>query len=357
MPEKNNCFANGYALLIGVGNYPYVNPLPVTVNDATVLYKLLTNPDRAGYPESQVKLLVNEAASRQGILDGLDWLIECTRQNPQATVLIYFSGHGGISGNKEYLLAPYEFTWSKRHSALFKHEFADKVNAVNARKLLVMLDCCHAAGIATKSSMENNFRPSNQALYDELHKGEGRVVVASSRHDQYSRIHAHAQYSVFTDALVQALDGGDGTNGEFATVLRTFAAVSDAVKKETNSLQIPVFNMDKVEDFAICRIDKVLALKQPFKHTAAYGGTEYRVPVEVIDQVSELVHFNRRVQALLDDQGFAAVPAVLDAIKQSGFTYNKPAFANLRNDGLTNLAMLAPNDYITRLKVFIGMLS
>ncbi|WP_315824628.1 caspase family protein [Paraflavitalea speifideaquila] len=83
-----------------VGNYPHVNPLPVTVNDATVLYKLLTNPDRAGYPENQVKLLVNEAASRQGILDGLDWLIECTRQDPKATAIIYFSGHGGISGKR-----------------------------------------------------------------------------------------------------------------------------------------------------------------------------------------------------------------------------------------------------------------
>lgn len=357
MTENTPRFDNGYALLVGVGNYPHVSPLPVTVNDATALYKLLTARDRAGYPENQVKLLVNEAASVQGILDGLDWLIDCSERDPLATVILYFSGHGGVTGRGDYLLAPYEFTWSNRKTAILKEVFAGKVDRIKARKLLVLLDCCHAAGIATKSSLQNDFQPSNEALYQRLRAGSGRVVVASSRHDQYSRILPNARYSVFTDALIQALDVDGGDNSDHATVFRTLAYVSETVKKETKDLQIPVFQAEKLEDFAICRIDKELATRRPFRKSAAYLGTDQFHQQQEANMPEDLMTLTSRLLDMLDDQGFAAVPIVLEAIRRSGRQYNKPAFANLRNDGLTNLALLSPNDYIIRLKIFIGMIA
>ncbi|WP_350340252.1 hypothetical protein [Paraflavitalea speifideaquila] len=130
--------------------------------------------------------------------------------------------------------------------------------------------------------MQHDFRPSNQPLYEELQKGVGRAVVASSRHDQYSRILPHAQYSVFTDALVQALDSGAGNGSQYATLLRTVADVSDMVKKATDALQIPVFDAHGLEDFAICRIDKARDLLQPFKNTAAYLGAVYQPRAEAL---------------------------------------------------------------------------
>jgi hypothetical protein len=356
MPDKEKLFTNGYALLIGVGNYENESKLPITVNDATVLYKLLTNPDRAGYPKDQVKLLVNEDASRIGIMNGLDWLIKCTAKDPLATVMIYFSGHGGIK-EKQYILIPNDFHWGKwKELGITKEEFAEKIEAIRNRKLMVLLDCCHAAGIATKSSIENEFSPSNEALYEQLKKGVGRVVVASSRHDQLSYILPNAPYSVFTDALVRALDahGSDGSN--YATVLRTFTYVSEQVKKAMNCSQTPVFNMDNLEDFIICRVNIALANKQPFEKTADYMGADNpNLPEENLP-VTDLESFRNKIIHLLDEQGFAAIPAVLQEIEKSGYSYNKPAFANLRNDAMSNLAMLSPNDYITRLKVFIGML-
>ncbi|MES2112212.1 MAG: caspase family protein [Bacteroidota bacterium] len=277
MPVVTTQFTQGYALLIGVGNY--LNPklsLPVTANDATVLYKLFTNRDRAGYPEDHVKLLVNEAASTQGIIDGLDWLINCTANHPDSTAIVYFSGHGGTIDNesgtgKNYILLPNDFRSIDRgKSSISKELFAGKINQIKARKLMVFLDCCHAAGMVSKHAGGNNFVPSNAAIYKQLGKGKGRVIVASCRPDQYSYIFKGAKYSAFTNALIDALDkGGDNGNG-YATVLQTLSVVDKMVTGATDNKQIPEYNLDRVEDFAICRINTALAQMIPFKKTIDY---------------------------------------------------------------------------------------
>jgi len=82
-------FSNGYALLAGIGA-----DLPVTVNDATALYNLLIDPSCAAYSTEQVALLTETSATRQQILAAFDRLIEQISQNPEATVIVYYSGHG-----------------------------------------------------------------------------------------------------------------------------------------------------------------------------------------------------------------------------------------------------------------------
>lgn len=86
----NNGFPNGYALIIGIGR-----DLPDTVNDAHALHKILIDKQKAGYPDAQVQLITEGAATKQGIIDALKELANQTKDNPNATVLIYYSGHGG----------------------------------------------------------------------------------------------------------------------------------------------------------------------------------------------------------------------------------------------------------------------
>jgi Caspase domain len=356
MAKITRQFKNGYALLIGVGNYrgPGVSPLPVTVNDAEALYELLTDTDRAGYPVENVKLLTDETASKEKIIDSLHWLATCAAKDPDATIIVFFSGHGGIK-DEQYMLLPYDFDWEKWEvSGISKEQFGEKINALQCRKLLVLLDCCHAAGIATKSSIEHQFKASNQALYEALQKGKGRVVMASSRHDQYSQILDKAPYSVFTEALVAALNNNGGNDDGYATVLRTMSYVSEYVIKATKALQTPVFNLESVEDFAICRIaNNITVQEQPVKYPGHSGETNGQPAIPKTD----LQAFVRYLLELLDDQGFQGVSKVLDAIKESSFEYNKPSLANLRNDAISNLALLSPNSYIVQLRVFIGTLT
>ncbi|MEH2120662.1 caspase family protein [Nostoc sp.] len=101
----NQTFTNGYALLIGVGA-----DLPVTVLDATALKDILIDPSRAAYPPEQVTLLTETSATRQNILAAFDEIIAQVNQNPDATVIIYYSGHGGrIQRTNEYFLVPFGY--------------------------------------------------------------------------------------------------------------------------------------------------------------------------------------------------------------------------------------------------------
>ena len=69
-------FIHGYALLIGVGRCVYAPwSLPVTVQDMQALRAVLADPDLCGYPADHIRLLHDDGATRQTILDGLAWLV------------------------------------------------------------------------------------------------------------------------------------------------------------------------------------------------------------------------------------------------------------------------------------------
>ena len=140
-------FTHGYALLIGVGN-----DLPMTVKDATVLHDLLINPARAGYPTTQAILLTENETRRENILAAFDHLIQQVDDDPEATVIVYFSGHGGVirapDQVSEYFLVPYDYDPNHyKSTTISDREFTTKIEAIKARKLVVVLDCCHAGGI------------------------------------------------------------------------------------------------------------------------------------------------------------------------------------------------------------------
>src|SRR4051794_13380272 len=92
-------FPHGYALLVGVGTTAY-SPwsLPATVKDVQAVRKVLTDPALCGYVDDHkhVRLLHDHAASRAAFLDGLAWLHGQAASDPEATAVVYYSGHGWL---------------------------------------------------------------------------------------------------------------------------------------------------------------------------------------------------------------------------------------------------------------------
>ncbi len=84
--------ANAFVLVIGIADYRHMNKLPL-VKDATDVASLLIHPDHCGYPRDNVRLLADEQATKTALRQGLAELAE--RSDPDSTVVIYFSGHGG----------------------------------------------------------------------------------------------------------------------------------------------------------------------------------------------------------------------------------------------------------------------
>lgn len=253
MPSSS--FIHGHALLIGVGDN-----LPVTVDDAQKFGKVLENSTRAAYPPGQVETLLERKATRANILAAFDRLIQRVSHDPDATVMVYFSGHGvkflRDEMPAEYFLLPYGYNPSlRRETAISDQELTARIESIQARKLVVLLDCCHAGGIPQLKDGEERFEKSAlpPELLQALESGGGRVVIASSQEGEKSQ--TDSQGSIFTNCLLEALRGNGTTHPDQAIrILGVLAYLFQEVPQRTGNLQHPFLNkiLHMNEDFILC---------------------------------------------------------------------------------------------------------
>lgn len=271
MAEK---FNRGYALLIGVGEsaYPKLS-LPVTVKDTQSLYAALIDPELCAYPDDtdHIRVLNDKKATRSAILEGLAWLKTKTEADSEATVLVYYSGHGWLdtSNNKYYLLQHDINPFNIPGSALSSEDFTNALRQIQSERLLVILDCCYAAGMATSKEGETavplelppgftEVPPSeSKGLVDALKQGKGRVVFTSSRGEQKSWIKDQSN-SIYTYHLLEALQGADNKPGDIEVRISNLMhylgqAVPESSEKLHNAEQNPWFDMG-TEDFVIAKL-------------------------------------------------------------------------------------------------------
>lgn len=232
-------FSLGYAVVIGIGA-----DLPVTLDDAAGVAQLLHDSNRCAYPSDQVRLLTGEDAHRDAVLSALDWL--AATAVPDATALVYFSGHGVET--PDYYLMPYGYDLGNLvGTAIPAPLFTDRLRAVRAKRLLVLLDCCHAGGQADAKGLPGVKSPLPASVATELGQSSGRVLIASSRRDEVSW--TGSPYSVFTGALLEGLAGyGAFERDGYARVLDLAMYVGRMVPDRTRDEQHPIIKVSNLED-------------------------------------------------------------------------------------------------------------
>lgn len=261
-------FSHGYALLVGVGQSQYAPySLPVTVKDTQALYAILTDPALCAYPadEQHVRRLHDAGATRQAILDGLAWLAEQAAADPEATVVVFYSGHGWLDRNSgRYYLIPHDVSpLNIAGSALSAESFTEALRQIRAKRLLVIIDSCYAQGMATsKDPTKGLDLPTSfvqaaapKMLIEALGQGEGRVVFTSSRDQQFSQWLKDKGLSLYTFHLIEALHGADNKPGDtYVTVANLMHYVSAKVPQTALAVfqveQTPFYDM-KTEDFPV----------------------------------------------------------------------------------------------------------
>lgn len=248
-----------HAFVIGVGEYlysPFKN-LPAAPADAEEISTILCDPDLCGYPADQVTTLIGKQATLQGVRSGFKHLSEVC--GPDDTAVIYFSGHGGraLQSNERRVFLclrdtnPYDLAMT----GLSELELSAAIRFINAERLVVILDSCFASGGAQFKSapFDGPWEPGySSEFFDGLNRGSGRVLMASSREDQFSIVRPQGDLSLFTYHLGQALRGKAAVRRDgFIRVLDVFDYVSEAVKRE-NPEQTPILKVDNVDsNFAI----------------------------------------------------------------------------------------------------------
>ena len=246
-------FTQGHALLIGVGA-----DLPNTIQDAEELHSFLIAPDRCAYPPKQVELLTGPRADRAHVLAGLDRLAQTA--TAESTVIVYYSGHGYQVETKDvsttHYLLPYGYQQATlQKSAISGAELLQKLQAIPAQKLLLLLDCCHAGGLddlpAAKSpALEFTKAPLPPEAIELLAQGEGRAVIASCRVGELS--FGGDPYSAFTLALLEALDGQGGAKQDGYVYFSDLAAhTRQTVPLRTKDRQHPTFDFRKSDNFVV----------------------------------------------------------------------------------------------------------
>ncbi len=264
----SNILSHNYALLIGVGECeePKLS-LPVTVKDIQAIKTLLTDQNLCGYIDNDrhLRLLYNTTATSENILDGLNWLKQQAENDPEATIFIYYSGHGCLDDSGDYYLIPHE---SDRvdipNTALPATKFNAALQQIPAQRLLVIIDSCHAQGMASSKEGANNRPPLPKGftqtalpknIIDELKQGTGRVVFTSSTGNQLSWVRPDGKMSVYTYHLLEALQGAANQAGDkVVRVSHLMNYLGKTIKESARDLckaeQTPFFDF-ATEDFAV----------------------------------------------------------------------------------------------------------
>ena len=229
-------FTGGNALVIGIANYPRVRKLSeVVLKDAKDIAAMLASANYCGYDPAKITLLLDGQATAHGIRHGLRQLAGAT--GPEDTAVIFFSGHGGRVRNSPdtgtYLI-PFDCDPSRlEKTAIGNKELTGLISDIKAGKVVVLLDACHAAGAGELKALD----PADQIkagldekTYNALASGAGRVIMASSRSDEFSLILEDLPNSLFTYCLLEALKGETADRGEdVVRVFDVFQYISDNV--------------------------------------------------------------------------------------------------------------------------------
>lgn len=268
-------FEHGYAVIVGVdeNNLSHL-ALPTVAKDVQAVHDVLVHPERCAYKPENVKLLKGTESTKTEILDALFWLQEKVAEDGEATAVIYYSGHGWVDKKTDqYYLIPYDIRDLKRvrADALKADTLTTEIGSIEAKRLLVILDCCHADGMGVKSVDTNDtgqpapfpldlpetkripelhMEPGAKAVSDLL-DGEGRAILNSSTGAQPSFVRKDRKMSLFTYHLIEALTG-HAPHADDATVVYVtdvMSWVTHEVKKSAQNdgvVQTPVMRTSGV---------------------------------------------------------------------------------------------------------------
>lgn len=228
-----------YVLAVGVSNYDHgdIEDLSYAAKDATDFTALIQKQEGLLYKSVKTKLLTEAKATKDNILDGLEWLQRETTSRDVA--MLFFAGHGidDNSGNFFYLPSNAD-PESIRRTCLLHADVQSTVASV-AGKILVFMDACHS-GSLMREIRRSTMPPDVAVIINELVSAEnGAIVFSSATTRQYALEDARWGNGAFTEALLEGLSGRARGPGGKITVKTLDAYVCERVKELTGGQQSP----------------------------------------------------------------------------------------------------------------------
>jgi hypothetical protein len=247
--EEFNFFPKLYLLAVGVGNYQDKGlTLEYAAKDARDFAAAMEKQKGGLYRDVVSRVLIDAGATRDTILDGLDWLQrEVTARD---VAVLFVSGHGVTDRNGVYYFLPVNADTEKlKRSGVVFSEIKNTLSAI-AGKTILFADTCHSGDIMGKRKGMVDVN----AVANELASAENGVVVfTSSTGRQYSLEDPEWGNGAFTRALVEGISGkADALGKGKITVSMLEFYLSERVKELTGGKQTPTTaKPDTIADFPL----------------------------------------------------------------------------------------------------------
>ncbi|HTL08818.1 MAG TPA: caspase family protein [Chitinophagaceae bacterium] len=150
------------AFLTGINQYPDPrNVLRGCINDIHDMAEFLQK--ERGFDEANIRLLQDAAATKENILNGLQWLLQDAAAGDQ--LFFQYSGHGAqmptLSTNGEpdrldEVICPYDFNWTDA-TALKDKEFNKLFASIPAGVSFIWVsDSCHSQDLSREVNLADN---------------------------------------------------------------------------------------------------------------------------------------------------------------------------------------------------------
>lgn len=220
-----------WAVVAGVASYDHMPVLRYTDDDAYRFYAFLKSLEGGALPDDQVRILIDEEATRENLLGTLSEVF--SKAGPNDLVMFYFSGHG-LNGS----FLPIDF--DGYNNKITHEEIAALFNSCKAKYKLCLADACHSGSIFAMRSGETE--PVLAQYYKTLSKSvSGTALIMSSKADETSLESAGLRQGVFSHFLIRGLKGeADKNNDKIVSVQEIYNFIYDNVRAYTGNRQSPV---------------------------------------------------------------------------------------------------------------------
>lgn len=243
--------ATRHGLVVGIDKYRDARlQLRCARADAEAMYQLMVDPDCGMFPSQNVHLLLDADATRENVWRAFSTL---SRAGARDTVWVFYAGHAAPEQSSVYWVLHDTNVDNLLGTGLKNDHIVDFLNEIRALRLLVFLDCCHAAATAIQKNRTRAVLRGDHILssYD----GRGRITIASSDGSEKSVELGDVGHGAFSFFLQQGLRGqadkdGDGviTVDELWNYLQH--QVTDASQKAGNR-QTPHFRGELTHGVAL----------------------------------------------------------------------------------------------------------
>ena len=245
-----------YLLAVGVADYQDPGlKLSYPAKDARDFSKLLEAQKGRLYREVSATLLTDAKATRDNILDGLEWLQRQVTQKDVA--VLFFAGHGmnDPTTGSFYFLPVNADLDAVRRTMLASTDITSTLDSLAGKRVL-FLDACNSASVRGRGGIRGGIDLARIRKEFEA-AGEGSVVFAAASGRQGAQESEEWGNGAFTKALLEGMGArGDPHRTGRITVSMLNTYITERVKELTRGAQTPIFkSQDDLADFPLALLD------------------------------------------------------------------------------------------------------